>query len=99
LNFITTVFRVYLKDQSMDHLSGALRRGGIKDVMAFFPINKRTPIAVEGYFKAAGLPQVADWYAKRQTAVVKENTTKGLKDMMEAEESQEDVVAFLKKCQ
>ncbi|KAF8973283.1 hypothetical protein BDZ97DRAFT_1912836 [Flammula alnicola] len=70
INVVTIVFRTYLVDQSMDHLSATLKRGGIKDLLAFFPPNKREGKYLEEHFRKEGLPQVADWWAKKQYAVV-----------------------------
>jgi hypothetical protein len=75
----------------MDHLSATLKRGGIKDLTAFFPPNKREAKHLEDHFKAAGLPQISEWNAKKQYAVVKESIVKELKDLCEAEESPETV--------
>ncbi|KAJ7287529.1 eIF4-gamma/eIF5/eIF2-epsilon-domain-containing protein [Mycena rebaudengoi] len=66
VTIVTLVFRAYLLDQSMDHLSSTLKRGGIKDLLAFFPPNKRSSPALEEHFKKEGLPQ-------KQYAVVKES--------------------------
>ena len=38
---LTIIFRAYLAEQSVDHLATMLRKGGIKDLTAFFPPNKR----------------------------------------------------------
>lgn len=83
---ITLVFRAYLVDQSMDHLSGALKRGGIKDLLAFFPPHKREGKSLEEHFKKEGMTQVADWWAKKQYAVVKEGIIKDLTELNEREE-------------
>ncbi|KDQ21514.1 hypothetical protein BOTBODRAFT_205413 [Botryobasidium botryosum FD-172 SS1] len=92
INFITVVFKTYLLDQSMEHLSATLKRGGVKDLLNFFPENKRDPKHLETHFKAAGLPQIAEWYAKRQSAVAKEAIVQKLKVMCEAEETPEDII-------
>ena len=70
----------------MDHLSGALKRGGIKDLLAFFPPNKREGKSLEEHFKKEGMTQVADWWAKKQYAVVKEGIIKDLTELNEREE-------------
>lgn len=75
----------------MDHLSAALKKGGVKDLLAFFPPNKREVKHLEEHFRKAGLPQVADWWAKKQYAVVKESIIKELTDALEREESPEQV--------
>ncbi|KAH7924268.1 ARM repeat-containing protein [Leucogyrophana mollusca] len=93
---VTIIFRAYLADQSMDHLSGALKRGNIKDLLAFFPPNKREPKVLEEHFKKEGLPQVSEWYAKKQFAVVKESLVRDLKELCEHDESADTIVAAIK---
>src|ERR1700722_13435496 len=88
------VFRAYLVDQSMEHLSATLKRGGIKDLLLFFPPNKREDSILVAYFKAQGLPQVSEWWSKKQAAIVKESIIKDLKDMTDRDESA-DQVRFL----
>jgi hypothetical protein len=88
---ITTIFRVYLADQTMEHLSATLKRGGIKDLLAFFPVNKRYSKTLDAHFREAGLPQVADWFAKRQYAAAKEVIVRELKELIDAEESSSNV--------
>lgn len=90
---ITLVFRAYLIDQSMDHLSATLKRGGVKDLLAFFPPNKRDGKTLEDHFRKEGLTPVAEWWAKKQYAVVKEGIVKDLRDLNEGEESPEQVSA------
>lgn len=80
----------------MDHLSATLKRGGIKDLLAFFPPNKREGKHLEEHFKKEGLPQVADWWAKKQYAVVKEGIISDLSEMLENEAPAEQVVASIK---
>lgn len=93
VNVITLIFRAYLVDQSMEHLSATLKRGGIKDLLAFFPPNKRTAKSLEEHFKTEGLPQVAEWWAKKQYAVVKESLVKELTELCEREEPTEQVIS------
>lgn len=75
----------------MDHLSAALKRGGIRDLLVFFPATKRDAKALEGHFKAANLPQVADWYAKKQSVANKDGLIKELQELCEKEEPAEHV--------
>ena len=75
----------------MEHLSAALKRGGIKDLLAFFPPNKREGKYLEEHFKKEGLPQVADWWTKKQYGVVKESIIKELSEMQEREDPPEQV--------
>jgi hypothetical protein len=73
----------------MDHLSATLKRGGIKDLLSFFPPNKRENKIFEDHFKKEGLPQVAEWWSKKQYAVVKDSLVKALTDLCEREETPE----------
>ena len=70
----------------MDHLSSSLKRGGVKDLIDFFPPNRRNITNLDAYFKEKGLPVVAEWYARRLFAAVKEVVVNGLKDLSEKEE-------------
>ena len=80
----------------MDHLSASLKKGGVKDLLLFFPTNKRDPKILEEHFKKEGLPQVAEWWIRKQNALIKENITKELSEMIEREESPDAVVAAIK---
>jgi hypothetical protein len=46
---------------------------------------------LEEHFRKEGMPQVADWWAKKQYAVVKEGIIKELSEMHEREETTEQV--------
>lgn len=83
----------------MDHLSGLLKKGGIKDILLFFPASKRTPNDLYTHFRAAGLPAVADWYAKKQNSVLKTELVASLKEMCENEEPTESIVAAIREHQ
>ncbi|KAF8070152.1 hypothetical protein FPV67DRAFT_1004135 [Lyophyllum atratum] len=95
VSVITLIFRAYLLDQPMEHLSAALKRGGIKDLLAFFPPNKRETKNLEDHFKKEGLPQVAEWWAKKQYAVVKTELVKDLTEMCEREDAPEQIIAAI----
>ncbi|KAK7045598.1 hypothetical protein VNI00_007430 [Paramarasmius palmivorus] len=96
INVLTIIFRAYLSEQSMDHLSAALKKGGIKDLLLFFPGNKREGRHLEEHFKKEGLPQVAEWWAKKQYAIVKDNIVKELHDLIEREEPAEQIIAAIR---
>ncbi|KAF8530523.1 hypothetical protein BU17DRAFT_35813 [Hysterangium stoloniferum] len=96
LSMATTVFRTYLADQTMDHLATTLRKGGVKDLLAFFPPQKQSGQALENHFKAEGLPQVAEWYTKKQFAVIREGLVNGLKTRCEQEEPVHEIITFIK---
>ncbi|KAH9162994.1 hypothetical protein EDB89DRAFT_1912971, partial [Lactarius sanguifluus] len=65
---LTVILRAYLAETSMDHLAGALKKGGIKDLLVFFPPNKRTDSVLDAHFRGAGLSQVVDWWTRKQNA-------------------------------
>lgn len=93
---LTLIFRAYLLDQSMEHLAGALKKGGVKDLLAFFPPSKREGKVLEEYLKKEGLPQVSDWWAKKQYAVVKDSLVKDLTQFCEREDPPEQIIAAIK---
>ncbi|CAA7263160.1 unnamed protein product [Cyclocybe aegerita] len=93
---LTIIIRAYLVDQSMDHLSAALKRGGIKDLLLFFPPNKREGKFLDDHFRKENLPQVAEWWAKKQYAVVKEGIVKDLTEMQEHGDTPEQIVGAIK---
>lgn len=99
MNVITTIFRVYLTDQTMEHLAVNLKKGGIKDFLAFFPSNKRNAKTFDAHFRGAGLPQVSDWFMKRQTAAAKEALAQELKERFHAEETNEQIIEVVKEQQ
>ncbi|TEB38323.1 ARM repeat-containing protein [Coprinellus micaceus] len=96
INAITLIFRAYLSEQPMEHLSAALKRGAIKDLLLFFSPNKRDIKTLEEHFRKEGLTSVAEWWAKKQNALVKDNITKELTEMIERGDSPEAIVSGLK---
>ncbi|CUA66750.1 Basic leucine zipper and W2 domain-containing protein 1-A [Danio rerio] [Rhizoctonia solani] len=99
LNIVTSIFRVILAEQTMEHLSGLLKKGGIKDLLLFFPASKRTADGLLTHFKDAGLPQIAEWYTKKQSSALKIQLIAQLKEMCENEESPEAIIAAIKEHQ
>jgi len=92
---ITLIFRAYLTEQSMDHLAGTLKRGGIKDLAAFFPESKRDPATMEAHFKKEGLAPVAEWWTKRRYAAVKESIVRELSELADQGSSPEAMIASI----
>lgn len=78
----------------MDHLAGALKKGGIKDLLSFFPPNRRSDSVLDAHFRGAGLAQVADWWTRKQNAVIKEDIAKAIKESFEHEDQPSDVRGF-----
>ncbi|WFD36416.1 hypothetical protein MCUN1_003295 [Malassezia cuniculi] len=88
LGFVTIVFRTYLADQTIEQLGSALRKGGVRDWLAFFPQTKRSqPDIIVRYFKSeeVNLPQVADYYMRRQTKELRDMTVNELAELVAAE--------------
>ncbi|KAF5393331.1 hypothetical protein D9757_000581 [Collybiopsis confluens] len=96
INVLTFIFKAYLVDQAMDHLSATLKRGGIRDILAFFPPNKQDAKHLDEHFRKAGLAQVADWYAKKQYAMIKDLIVKEVEALVEREEAPEQIVTAVK---
>lgn len=94
ISTITLTFRAFLKEQSIDHLATALRKGGVRDLLAFFPPNRRSDKVLDEHFRNAGLPQVAEWWTKRQYAALKEGIISTLKEMLGNEDAYDDVRNF-----
>lgn len=79
----------------MEHLAANLKKGGIKDFLAFFPPNKRNAKVFDAHFRGAGLPQVSDWFVKRQTAAAKEALAQELKERLNAEETNDQARSLI----
>jgi len=99
LNVVTAIFRIIIGEQGIDGLASHLKKGGVRDLLLFFPPTRRDIQHLEAHFKAAGLPQVVDWYVKRQQAVIKEGVTAHLKEMVEENETPEAMVEYIKTSQ
>ncbi|THH21336.1 hypothetical protein EW146_g186 [Bondarzewia mesenterica] len=96
VNVLTVIFRAYLAEQSMESLAGALKRGGVKDLTAFFPVNRRDDKVLDEHFRKEGLPQVAEWWTKKQHALIKEEIVKVVRDNYERDESPANIVTAVK---
>ena len=91
MNVLTAILRAYLAETTMDHLAGMLKKGGIKDLLSFFPPNRRSDSVLDAHFRGAGLSQVADWWTRKQNAVIKEDIAKAIKESFEHEDQPSDV--------
>lgn len=96
LNFITTFFKAYLSVQTMDHLTITLRKSGVNDLLLVFPQPKRDRVHLEAHFKKEGLPQIVDWYTKKVNTAAKDQIVARVKEMIQAEESSDDIVEWIK---
>lgn len=95
INVVTVIFRAFLTEQSIDHLATALRKGGVRDLLAFFPPNKRQDKFVDEHFRAAGLPQVAEWWTKKQYAALKDGIISAIKESFASDDSHAEVSLLL----
>ena len=88
---MTLVFKTYLGNESIDHLSAALRKGGVTDLEIFFPPSQQNATALSAHFKGAGLQPVVDFYMKQKSGQAKEDTAHRLREFV-AEEADFDEV-------
>jgi len=88
---IAIVFRTYLAEQTIDHLASTLKKGGIKDLLLFFPPNKREDKVLDEFLRKQGLVQVADWWTKKKYAILKEEVIKAIREHLENGDSNPDV--------
>jgi hypothetical protein len=93
VTFLTTFFKAYLLNESLEHLSTSLRKGGVTDLEAFFPPSKQNATELSTHFKAAGLSGVVDFYIKQKSGQAKEDTLARLKEFV-AEEADFDEARF-----
>ncbi|KIK26938.1 hypothetical protein PISMIDRAFT_28196 [Pisolithus microcarpus 441] len=93
ITVLAIIFRAYLADLSMEHLATSLKRGNIKDLLIFFPPNRRDGKLLDDFFRKENIPQVADWYTKRQQVLAKETIVSELKDLCAHEESTENIIS------
>lgn len=103
LHFIDICFRAFLAEQNVDALGSALRKGGVKEPLLFFPLTRRSqPGLVGSHFRTAGLPQVADYFQKRAVKETRDHALNRIKTMRGATvdekevASDEDLVDFFK---
>lgn len=103
LRFAETFFRAYLAEQSVEQLGSALRKGGVRDPLLFFPQTRRSqPGLVVTHFRSVGLNQVADYFQRRAIKETRDATAARLREMrgpdIEEDEkvSDPDVVDYLK---
>ncbi|KAI6125767.1 hypothetical protein EV401DRAFT_2055608 [Pisolithus croceorrhizus] len=96
ITVLAIIFRAYLADLSMEHLATALKRGNIKDLLIFFPPNRRDGKFLDDFFRKENIPQVADWYTKRQQALAKETIVSELKDLCTHEESTDNIISSVR---
>ena len=72
-------------------MNTSLRRGRTTDLLDFFPATRKTVPELVTFFKSQKLDIVADWYQKQRSAEVSKATLGHLKDMVQGQESNEEV--------
>ncbi|KAL2914488.1 hypothetical protein HK105_206055 [Polyrhizophydium stewartii] len=71
--FLTIALQTYVKEQSMDHLTAAMRKAGMEVKMPeFFPVTKRSDKDITQHFEEAGLKPISEFLAKQQSQQLKE---------------------------
>jgi hypothetical protein len=66
LAFVTSLFRGWLKDSTLEELMGVLRRGRVEDrLLEFFPQQRRSAEAFAAHFEAEGLGELVAHSRKR----------------------------------
>ncbi|RIA95021.1 ARM repeat-containing protein [Glomus cerebriforme] len=97
LQFVTSVFKAYLGEQSIDHLGSSLKKAGIDNkLLEFFPPNKRDEEYFARYFEAEDMKQLVEYHSQKQRNSMKEQTIDHVKEMLEAENNSQEIVAYLK---
>ena len=91
LQFLTSFFRAYLAKQSIEQVGSVIRRSGLKDIAAVFPLQSRDRKSMEEHFKKEGLPSINEWYAKLALGEVKETTIKTIAININEEEPNDAV--------
>lgn len=91
MTFLTTFFKSYLATESLDHLSQTLRKGGLTDLEAFFPVGKQNPTELAAHFKGVGLSGVVEFYTKQKSGLAKEDMSYRLKEFVQEEADVDEV--------
>ncbi|KAH9026131.1 hypothetical protein EDB85DRAFT_1893548 [Lactarius pseudohatsudake] len=76
VDILTVILWAYLAETSMDHLTGALKKGGIKDHM-------------DSVLDAHFCSPVMDWWTCKQNTVIKEDIAKAIKESLEHKDQHE----------
>ncbi|KAG0305955.1 hypothetical protein BGZ98_003219 [Dissophora globulifera] len=96
LQFVTTVFKTYLIDQTVDQFGLNLYKAGMSDrLLDFFPPNKRDEDSFARHFEAEDMKQLVTFQTKKQLILRKESIIETVKSMLE-EGRLADCLAYLK---
>lgn len=91
MTFLTKFLRAYLATESIDHLSLSLRKGGVANLIQFFPSSRQTQVELANHFKAEALPSVLEFYMKQKNGQAKEETLYRLKELVADEADNREV--------
>lgn len=84
LLFVTTVFKNYLIDQSVDQFGLNLYKAGMSDrLLDFFPPNKRDEESFARHFEAEDMKQLVTFQNKKQLILRKDNIIENVKSLLE----------------
>lgn len=84
LLFVTTVFKTYLIDQSVDQFGLNLHKAGMSDrLLDFFPPNKRDEDSFARHFEAEDMKQLVTFQNKKQLIMRKDNIIENVKSLLE----------------
>ena len=106
ITFFDQVCKTYLAEGNMDALGSALRKGGIKDALPFFPQTKRAQAnLVSSHFSGVGLAPVGEYFQKRAAKDLRDSIVQRLREMRGSvsdtpeesdEAAREEIIDFLK---
>ncbi|KAL3901825.1 MAG: hypothetical protein SGCHY_000296 [Lobulomycetales sp.] len=97
LDFVTTVFQSYLKDQSSDHLLTQLKKSGVGSrLMDFFPPSKRTSDFLISHFSEHGLKTLAEHHLGNVQRNMVDATRAYLVEMFKENAPVEQVIEYSK---
>ncbi|KAF9586569.1 hypothetical protein BGW38_001814 [Lunasporangiospora selenospora] len=84
LLFVTTVFKTYLVDQSVDQLGLNLSKAGMSErLLDFFPPNKRDEDSFARHFEAEDMKQLVTFQNKKQMIMRKDSVIENVRVLLE----------------
>ena len=97
LTFVTNVFKSYLKEQTIDHLTINLKKSGVGNrLLDFFPQSKQTSDYLISHFTTEKLPVIVDFHKKLMQSSIKQDTTVKLVEMLKSDSKSPEMISYLK---
>jgi len=97
LQFLTTIFKTFLLEQSIDQLISLLKKGGLDDrLLEFFPFNKRTDEFFSRHFNSEGLGELVAYYDKRSVLKSKTEFKDNVQRMITEHAPLSETIDFIK---